>query len=169
MSYRKIIYLSCIASLFIGCAQQSIRVTPDLTMLNETVRPLKCQIRYEESNKEYLPQLLQDSKESLLIASYQYNVRYINGNTDWDGLNLWNPLIIAGFPMSGESVIVDAKLALKENDASIKEFSASCIAAKTRNLFQTGGSSGPRKACLIAVRDNIDTQIKHFKKESLHE
>ncbi len=169
MLHRKIIYLSCIASLFIGCAQQNIRVMPDINLLNETVRPLECKIHYDGSNKEYLPRLLQDSKESQIGASYQYDVRYINGNTDWDGLNIWNPLLIVGFPMSEESVIVEAKCELKDKEIVVKTFEASCIANKTRNLFQNSGSSEPRKACLLAVRDNIDQQIKHYQKESLHE
>lgn len=71
--------------------------------------------------------------------------------------------------MSEESVLVEAKLSLKEKEGSVKEFTASCIANKTRNLFQNSSSSEPRKACLLAVRDNIDQQIKHYQKESLHE
>ncbi len=104
-----------------------------------------------------------------MFAHYRYSVHYVNGNTNWDGINILNPLIMIGFPMSEESIIVEAKLQLKEKDTLIKEFEASCIANKTRNMFQNGGSSEPRKACLLAVRDNIDMQIKHYKKELVHE
>ena len=112
---------------------------------------------------------LKNNPNSSLVTNYSYSVHYVNGNTDWDGLNLFNPLIFVGFPMSGESVIVEGKLQIKEKEVVLKELRASCVSNKTRNLFQTGGSSGPRKDCLIAVRDNIDTQIKHFKKELSHD
>ena len=78
-------------------------------------------------------------------------------------------LILVGFPMSEESVIVEARLQLKEEGILIKEFEALCIANKTRNMFQNSGSSEPRKACLLAVKDNIELQIKHYKKELVHE
>lgn len=71
--------------------------------------------------------------------------------------------------MSEESVIVEARLQLKEEGILIKEFEALCIANKTRNMFQNSGSSEPRKACLLAVKDNIELQIKHYKKELVHE
>lgn len=161
--------LGAIALCFVGCAEHSMRVSPENLSNISASTPMECQIIYEESNQEYLPTQLKNNPNSSLVANYSYTVHYVNGNTDWDGLNLFNPLIFVGFPMSGESVIVEGKLHIKEKEGVVKELRASCVSNKTRNLFQTGGSSGPRKDCLIAVRDNIDTQIKHFKKESIHE
>lgn len=162
--------LGAIALCFVGCAEHSLRVRPEIPAIDEVVAtPIHCNVIYEQGNLEYLPSLLQHNSESTCLAHYSYDVKYVNGNTNWDGLNLFNPLIFVGFPMSEESVLVEAKLSLKEKEGSVKEFTASCIANKTRNLFQTGGSSGPRKACLLAVRDTINTQIKHYQKESLHE
>lgn len=161
--------LGAIALCFVGCAEHSLRVRPEIPTIDEVVTPIPCNVVYEQGNLEYLPSVLQHNLESSCMAHYSYDVKYVNGNTNWDGLNLFNPLIFVGFPMSEESVLVEAKLSLKEKEGNVKEFTASCIANKTRNLFQTGGSSGPRKACLLAVRDTINTQIKHFKKESIYE
>ena len=168
----KMLYISLLGAIvlcFVGCAEHSLRVRPDVNPIDEVATPIHCNVIYEQGNSEYLPSMLQHNAESACLAYYSYDVKYVNGNTNWDGLNLFNPLIFVGFPMSEESVLVEAKLSLKEREGSVKEFTASCIANKTRNLFQTGGSTGPRKACLIAVRDTINTQIKHFKKESIHE
>ncbi len=161
--------LGVIALCFVGCAEHSLRVRPEVYPIDEMATPIHCNVIYEQGNSEYLPSMLQHNAESSCLAHYSYDVKYVNGNTNWDGLNLFNPLIFVGFPMSEESVLVEAKLSFKEKEGFAKEFTASCIANKTRNLFQTGGSSGPRKACLIAARDTINSQIKHFKKESSHE
>lgn len=169
MLKHKIVLPLCATFLLSGCAEHSMRVSPENLSSISYSAPMECQIVYEESNQEYLPTLLKNNPNSSLATNYSYTVHYVNGNTDWDGLNLFNPLIFVGFPMSGESVIVEGKLQIKEKEVVVKELRASCVSNKTRNLFQTGGSSGPRKDCLIAVRDNIDTQIKHFKKELSHE
>lgn len=168
----KMLYISllgAIALCFVGCAEQTLRVTPEVNHVDEVATPIYCNVIYEQGNSEYLPSILRHNAESACLAHYSYDVKYVNGSTDWDALNIFNPLLFVGFPMSEESVFVEAKLELEEKEGSFKEFTASCIANKTRNLFQTGGSSGPRKACLIVVRDTINTQIKHFKKESIHE
>jgi len=79
-----------------------------------------------------------------------------------DAINIWNPLLIIGFPMGSEAVIVQGKLAYVDDNQIENVFTATCIAKKTRNLFQKSGSTEPRKKCLLAVRDSIDIQVIHF-------
>jgi len=160
----KILLVSCAVLLFSGCAEHSLRVTPELPINSSQPSRIMCNVIYDESNKEYLPSTLTHDPNSPLEAHYTYSVHYVNGSTDWDGLNLWNPLLIVGFPMSQENVIVEGKLEFKDKENTLQHFSASCIAEKTRSLFQTGGSSGPRKACLLAVRDTINQQLHQFNK-----
>lgn len=159
---KKILFASCAALLFSGCAEHSLRVTPELPINSAQPSRIVCNVIYNESNSEYLPSTLKHDQNSPLEAHYTYSVNYVNGSTDWDGLNLLNPLLIVGFPMSQESVIVEGKLEFKDKENTLQQFSASCIAEKTRNLFQTGGSSGPRKACLLALRDTINQQLHQF-------
>lgn len=170
MSYTKMAIVFCSLFLLSGCAGHSIKVIPEQSNIsNDFTVPLECKIEYDGSNQEYLPTALHENESATQTASYHYEVHYLSGNTNWDKLNIFNPLMMVGFPMSEESVIVEAKLQLKEQETLIKEFEASCIANKTRNIFQNGGSSEPRKACLLAIRDNIDQQIKHYQKELEHE
>lgn len=170
MLSAKIVVACCSSFLLLGCVGHSIKVLPEQSNMSSSQPiPIECKILYDGSNKEYIPQSLQDKEPASQLAHYRYSVHYVNGNTNWDGINIFNPLIMVGFPMSEESIIVEAKLQLKEKDTLIKEFEASCIANKTRNMFQNGGSSELRKACLLAVRDNIDMQIKHYKKELVYE
>lgn len=171
MSVKHIPHFSilALALLFSGCAEHALQITPHFEKNNEGIAPLGCTIVYEHGNYEYVPSMITHNPTAKCTALYAYQIQYHNGGTSWDGLNIWNPLLFVGFPMSEESLVVEAKLALKENNTLIKEFSAVCIANKTRNLFQNAGSSGPRKACLLEIKDNIDSQIKHFKKESKYE
>lgn len=152
-----------------GCTGHTLQISPHFEKSNEVTAPLTCNIVYEHGNPDYVPSMISHVPTSNCTAMYAYQIQYHNGGTSWDGLNIWNPLLFVGFPMSEESLVVEAKLELKENNTRIKEFSSVCIANKTRNLFQNAGSSGPRKACLLEIKENIDTQIKHFKKESGYE
>lgn len=149
--------------LFSGCAEHSLKVLPDVKSIQNDLTPIAAKIEYT-GNKEYLPLVLMDNNQSDITATYSYEVKYVNGSTAWDGLNLFNPLLIVGFPLSEEAIIVEAKLSLvmRENHIN-KLFTSSCIATKTRSLYQNSGSSSPRKSCLLAVRDNINNQIIQFK------
>ena len=85
--------LGAIALCFVGCAEHSMRVSPENLSNISASTPMECQIIYEESNQEYLPTQLKNNPNSSLVANYSYTVHYVNGNTDWDGLNLFNPLM----------------------------------------------------------------------------
>lgn len=153
-------------SIFLsGCTEHSLKVLPKLDENQHIKVSIPCKIKYE-GNREYLPVSLIDDNASNTVVHYSYDVKYNNGSTSWDKVNLFNPLLIVGFPLSDESVIVQG--ILKINDGSLEPhvFESSCIANKTRSLYQNSGSSAPRKACLNAVRDNIDSQLVQYKQGS---
>jgi hypothetical protein len=160
----KKLFFVVVVALLTGCAEHTMRITPEIAPHETLVNPIGCTIHYD-GNTAYLPSsIIQNSNNDCQIR-YSYTIHYVNGNTDWDGLNLFNPLIFVGFPMSQESVIVEGKLEWISPSKENQIFTASCIATKTRNLFQTGGSSEPRKECLFAIRDNINSQLIHLNKE----
>lgn len=151
------VLISWTALLITGCAEHSMRVFPEIINQQQNA-PIRCKLDYD-GNREYIPKSIVETNDSNLSAQYSYQIKYVNGNTDWDGLNLFNPLILVGFHLSEESVIVEGKLELNNGSDIQKVLTSTCIATKTRSLYQTGGSSGPRKDCLLAVRDNIDMQL----------
>jgi len=159
----KKLFLFGISAFLAGCAEHTLRITPEATSTLILNNPIECNIKYE-GNTAYLPSSLIQNPNNNCSMIYSYEIYYVNGNTDWDGLNLFNPLILVGFPMSQESVIVEGKLEWISLDKPNQIFTASCIATKTRNLFQTGGSSEPRKECLFAIRDSINSQLIEFNK-----
>lgn len=151
-----------VMSLFLtGCAEHTMRVLPEVEQISVNVASIAAKIEYSE-NREYLPNIFKEDNLSNTTVSYSYSVKYINGSTDWDGANLFNPLLVVGFPLSEEAVIVEGELILTSSEDT-KTFTASCVAKKTRSLYQNSGSSGPRRECLLAIRDNISRQVIKFK------
>ena len=51
--------LGAIALCFVGCAEHSLRVRPEIPAIDEVVTPIACNVIYEQGNLEYLPSLLQ--------------------------------------------------------------------------------------------------------------
>jgi len=153
-----------LAIMLPGCAEHSLKVLPDIGELPKKAVCITCKLQYD-GNHEYLPSYLVNNQTSTTTASYSYDVKYVNGNTNWDGLNLFNPLLIVGFPLSEESVIVQGTLKIQDGLSEPHVYTSSCIANKTRSLYQNSGSSAPRKACLYAVRDNINSQLIQYKQE----
>jgi hypothetical protein len=153
-----------LAIMLSGCAEYSLKVLPNIGELTKKTVCITCKVEYD-GNREYLPSYLDNNASSTTTASYSYDVKYVNGSTDWDGLNLFNPLLIVGFPLSEESVIVQGVLKIQDGLSEPHIYTSSCIANKTRSLYQNSGSSAPRKACLYAVRDNINSQLIQYKQE----
>lgn len=152
--------------LITGCS--SIIVKPDVAIINYEHNPIiDGKITYNKSNKNYLPTLIRQNSNNNVEINYIYSVTYNNGSVDFDGINLFNPLLFVGFPMSNSDLLVSGKLSIIDSGDVLNTFESSCIAQKTRNLFSTGGNSIERKKCLLAIRDNIDNQIRNkYKKEN---
>lgn len=141
--YKIFIYFLII--VFTGCTNTTLNVEPKINQhLSNKILKISSKIIYN-GNINYLPTSLQNDNNSSNIVYYEYQVKYINGSTKYDGLNLWNPLVLVGFPLSKESVIVESKLRFIDKNKDEKTFFSTCIANKTRNLFQNGGSTEPRK------------------------
>lgn len=148
--------------MFSGCSHIDLKVEPQVKMQKlEQNLIVDTNITYD-GNREYLPTVLKHDENSQSNSIYEYEVEYINGSTKMDVINIWNPLLIVGFPMGSEAVIVQGKLIYRNANQIENVFTASCIAKKTRNLFQNSSSTEPRRNCLLAVRDNIDIQVIHF-------
>ncbi len=133
-------------------------VKPEI-LKNDTENKIISGRLYFDGNLAYVPKNIVENNSSPNKIKYTYDIKYVNGNTQWDGLNLFNPLILVGFEMGEESVIVNAKLEINSDIYGNYAIASSCIANKSRNLYQNGGSSEPRKMCLLAVKENLEMQI----------
>lgn len=160
--YIKVSIIS-VSTIFIltGCATSTIIVKPDLKDTHISKKALlKGKIDYDKTNKEYLPTMIEKGNTNLTLR-YRYTVKYNTEGVENDALNLFNPLLFVGFPLSESDLLVSGKLTVLKYGKVVETFESSCIARDTRNLFDTGGSSEDRKKCLLKIRYNIDTQISN--------
>lgn len=156
-----ILLIFCSAVFFVGCTGISVNVSPHYGSKNKIKNTLNAKVEYA-GNPIYFPANVVKSEDKEKLFKYEYMVEYKNGNTNWDGLNLFNPLVLVGFQMSEEGVIVNSKANLIENGVEIKSFTATCVANKPRSMFQNGGSSDARQACLLASKESIENQISDY-------
>jgi len=165
--YRKAsILFACTILMLTGCASTMI-VKPDVKDKHLPKKALlKGKIDYDKTNKSYLPTMIEEGNTNLTLR-YRYSVKYNAGGVEYDGINLFNPLLIVGFPLSESDLLVGGKLTVLKNGKIKETYESSCVAKDTRNLFDAGGSSEDRKKCLFKIRYNIDTQIsnKYSKRE----
>lgn len=82
-------------------------------------------------------------------------------DTAYDGLNLFYPIVLLGFPMSSTRLMVEGTLTIK-NTVSVEKINARCISVKTRNLFDTGGTLEIRKQSLVQSCKVIIIKLSTF-------
>jgi hypothetical protein len=155
---KQVLFLTLI-SLIVSCATE-INIVPKFTKLENTTILIDGKIDYT-GNKEYFPRTVGDSqsKDPLLIIKYQYQVNY-GKVTGPEGLNVFNPLLIVGFPIGQDTLVVVGKLDIIRQKEVIKTYSAICTYEKTRNLFYQGPTfSELRRTGLLNIRDNIEAQM----------
>lgn len=154
-------YLGAMLSLIVlvGCGTTMV-VTPDLKPTASVNVRVKGRIIYD-GNREYLPRTVVDSPagESGLAFQYTYNVIHGKDNVP-QFLPLFNPLTIVGFPIGEDTILIMGRLEISKKNQAVKTYAATSALDKTRNIFWQGETfSELRRKGLIAVRDNIETQM----------
>lgn len=150
--------LLCLMIVFIISCTPTMNFVPKFDKLENISPIVKGKIDYD-GNKEYLPRTISDdsSENFILTIKYQYNVDYGGGNVHV--ANLFNPLVLVGFPIGQDTLIVVGKLDFIKQNKVIKTYSAACSFEKTRSVFYHGPTfSELRKTGLLNVKDNIESQ-----------
>jgi len=152
--------LCLLVSLIFSACAPNILMTPDLAIVQSADFSLSGIIDYE-GNAEYLPRTVsaESHPRSPLTLRYQYGVTY-GRDAVHQALPLFNPLTIIGFPIGANTVVVSAKLDVLKESSLIKTYTAVCVLDKHRTIFSEGETlSELRRRGLLAVRDNIETQM----------
>jgi hypothetical protein len=145
--------------IFLYSCATTMKIDPQVKQKDNIDFRLKGIVIYE-GNKEYLPRVLIDERvtEPKIDLKYTYGVFYGKKEVP-DVLALYNPLTIVGFPTGENAVTVIGRLDILRGGEVIRSYGSTCILEKTRNLFSEGTFTEMRKKGLIAVRDNIESQI----------
>jgi hypothetical protein len=156
-----ILVLCLLFSLIFSACAPNIVITPDLAIVQSNDFSLSGNIDYE-GNADYLPRTLSAESHpgATLTLRYRYEVTYGRDAVP-QVLSLLNPLTIIGFPIGADTVVVTAKLEILKESTQVKTYTAVCILDnKRRTIFSEGETlSELRKRGLLAVRDNIETQM----------
>jgi len=158
----KYILLFPLISFIMSCATVT-DIIPKIEKLDNLSILVSGKIDYN-GNKDYFPRTVGDdaSGNPLLIIKYQYNVSYGRENIP-DALhvaNLFNPLIIVGFPIGQDTLVVIGKIDVIKQTEVVKTYSSACTFEKTRNIFYQGPTyTELRKLGLLNIRDNIEAQM----------
>ena len=129
----------CSAFIFIVSCTPVMNIKPQFVELENVSSVIHGKVHYD-GNKEYIPRTVSndDSSVSSIIIKYQYQVDYGNNNIHF--ANLYNPLLLVGFPIGQDTLVVAAKIDVIKHNEIAKSYSALCAFEKTRNLFYHGPS-----------------------------
>lgn len=158
-AYARFAVVSALGAALFACA--SIQVTPELSPVQVDFR-IPGRVAFE-GGASYLPRVLagldagSPEGEERTRISYEYDVRYTG--TEEGLLQLFNPLVVLGFPTGSEGVIAEGELVIEAEGEPAKIYTASCLIKRTRGIYWGGNLSSSRHEALIAVRDSIDRQV----------
>lgn len=145
-------------ALFIlqGCGY-NIQIAPNVT---KTAQDHKF-IAKPENTKEYMIKYLPTNitaGESELNINYNFIYNDQESGTKFDGINIFNPLILVGFPMSSDKFNMIANLRIFNEHGEIK-FSSACLSNVSKNIFKNTNMTELRKNCIDGMMENLQTQI----------
>jgi hypothetical protein len=160
----QILVFATVTLLSIGltaCASNPKRfIFPDVSRPADSPFRIKGKISYE-GNRDYLPRTILAEAVTNSSLSFQYNHATSYGMRDVPALMaLFNPLTFFGSPLGENTVTSVGRLSVIKGNETVKFYSALCSIELTRNLFSEGFTfSEMRRESLIAVRDNIESQL----------
>ena len=140
----------------VGCS--TVTVTPDLPALNKVSVLIKGHIQYD-GKSEYLPRTISEGSISEYGLTFRYTTTEGQERSGWDVLALFNPLTIVGFPTGQLTSTVAGTLEILKETTIIKSYTATCVQEASKGIYYGETFSQLRRKGLIAVRDNIETQM----------
>lgn len=140
---------------FNGCSNKMI-IEPTVLKKDFSSKQIKANII---GKKTFLPDTIIQDENSLIIIDYTISEKYDINGKDSDVLNLFNPLLIVGFPLGDNLLLIDSNLKIIKDKVLIKEYSAKCLYTYTRNIFGNPDFTSMRNECLEEIKNNLNSQI----------
>jgi len=139
-----------------GCS--TVSVTPNLSILNKVSVLIKGPIQYV-GKSEYLPRTISEGSISEYGLTFRFTTTEAQERSGWDVLALFNPLTLFGFPTGDLTSTVTGRLEILKETAIIKSYTATCVQKASKGIYYGENFSRLRRKGLLAVRDNIETQM----------
>ncbi|HYA19834.1 MAG TPA: hypothetical protein VEG25_04210 [Burkholderiales bacterium] len=158
-SRRTVVITTLFVTLLPGCGTTMV-VTPEVKPTFNNDFRMKGQIVYD-GNRDYFPRTIAEDSldKSGLVFRYKYEVAYGKDNLP-QAIPLFNPLTLVGFPVGEDTVVIVGHMEILRENGVVKTYTATCAFDKKRSMYWEGDTlTELRKKGLIAVRDNIETQM----------
>lgn len=166
MKIKYFIPMILVISLFNGCSNKML-VEPVVKKEISTIKRIKANII---GKKTFLPDNITQDKNSLISIDYSIFEKYNINGKDSDVLNLFNPLLIVGFPLGDNLLLINSNLKIIKNSIILKEYTAKCLYTYTRNIFGNPDFTSMRNECLEEIKNNLNSQIiNHIERGDLNE
>ncbi len=144
--------------LFVVAGCSSMNVTPELATLDKTPVLIKGPIQYD-GNRLYLPRTISEGDQSEYGLRFRYTTSETQDRSSWDVIALFNPLSVLGFPTGRRNSTVTGNLEILKDTEVVKSYFATCLQEAYRGIYYGGSFSDLRRTGLVAVRDNIESQM----------
>lgn len=144
--------------LFVVAGCSSMSVTPELATLDKAPALMKGPILYE-GNRLYLPRTISEGDPSEYGLRFRYTTSETQDRSSWDVIALFNPFSVLGFPTGRRNSTVTGNLEILKDTEVMKSYTATCLQEAYRGIYYGESFSGLRRTGLLAVRDNIETQM----------
>lgn len=152
--------------MFSGCSDKML-VEPVVKKEVSSLKQIKAHII---GKKSFLPDSIVQDDNSFVSIDYSINEKYNINGKDTDVLNLFNPLLILGFPLGDNLLLINSNLKIMKNNVLMKEYNAKCLHSYTRNIFGNPDFTSMRNECLEEIKNNLNSQIiNHIERGDLNE
>ncbi|OJJ27845.1 hypothetical protein [Campylobacter concisus] len=142
--------------LFQGCGY-NIQIAPNVTKSAQDHKFIAKPENTKEYMIKYLPANITAGKSELNI-NYDFVYADQESSTNFDSINIFNPLVLFGFPMSKDTFNMIANLRVFNEHGEIK-FSSACLSNVSRNIFKNTNMTELRKKCIDKMRENLQIQL----------
>ncbi len=156
----KVTLVAIFAILISGCGGSlSLKVFPKVESSQSKVVSIPCKIKYE-GEREYLPLGLHNDNTSLTKAHYTYELKYVK-----DGVQVNVGLLaLSGASVYNSQILAQGVLKIDVGLSEPHIFKSSCMVSAPSSMYhKKEDSSDLGKTCLLAIRNNIDSQLVQYK------
>lgn len=160
MKYRTIGRVAagvCLALLLAGCATE-VHIKPDVGPKPAGAVSVSSNIVFE-GNRDYLPRNLRQATDNPagITVYYRYDVAY--GTKNLGAAALFDPITIFGLPTGKDILTIVAELRIQRGSRLLKAYQSACQIVERSNLWTNRTQTELRREGLLAVRDNIESQL----------
>jgi len=146
-----------LALLVAGCATE-MHVRPEVGPIPAGAVSISANVVFD-GNRDYLPRNLQQntSNPAGITVYYRYEAAY--GTKDLGAAALYDPFTIFGLPTGKDIPTIYAELRIQRGPQILKACQSACQVVQRSNLWTNLTQTELRRDGLLAVRDNIESQL----------